>query len=209
MEIDLQQLPIPDWGMTCPHCQYPLRGLPEHRCPECGLALVMEDLVKPWTRLRAPHFTGAERPLPDFGLRCQHCGAPLAGAEGAVCAVCGAQFDLAALRPRGDWFVLDSGLARELPIPGLQALLANELVPHFQVNEQGLQEIYGGQSMTVTRLRVPTEFYFDVLWLIARARRSVQAIRSGHVGPPWACSVCGEENPGNFDMCWSCQQERR
>jgi predicted RNA-binding Zn-ribbon protein involved in translation (DUF1610 family) len=26
--------------------------------------------------------------------------------------------------------------------------------------------------------------------------------------PVWVCPKCGEENPGNFDMCWKCQGAR-
>jgi len=104
---------------------------------------------------------------------------------------------------------VDAGMARDLAMLGVQSLLADELVPHFQANEQGLQELYAGRPMVVTRLRVPTEFYFDVLWLLARVWRSVQEIRSGHVGSAWTCPVCSEQNPGNFNICWSCQQERR
>jgi hypothetical protein len=24
----------------------------------------------------------------------------------------------------------------------------------------------------------------------------------------WKCNYCGEENPGEFDVCWKCQKER-
>lgn len=27
-------------------------------------------------------------------------------------------------------------------------------------------------------------------------------------GPAWRCAKCGEENPGNFDMCWKCETMR-
>jgi len=27
-------------------------------------------------------------------------------------------------------------------------------------------------------------------------------------GPSWKCKHCGEENPGNFDACWKCEQAR-
>jgi len=27
-------------------------------------------------------------------------------------------------------------------------------------------------------------------------------------GPPWTCSACHEENPGNFEECWKCQRLR-
>ncbi|RMF77629.1 MAG: hypothetical protein D6744_11140, partial [Planctomycetota bacterium] len=67
MELDVWQLPIPDWGLTCPRCRYPLRGLPSHRCPECGTDLDMEKLVEPWSRIREPRFDGTQLPIPNFG----------------------------------------------------------------------------------------------------------------------------------------------
>ena len=69
MDIDLNTLPIPDWGLICPKCRYPLVGLPAHRCPECGTEFDMADVVQTWHRLRDPRFTGHELPLPDFGLQ--------------------------------------------------------------------------------------------------------------------------------------------
>lgn len=27
-------------------------------------------------------------------------------------------------------------------------------------------------------------------------------------GPSWRCGKCGEENPGNFEMCWKCEAAR-
>lgn len=29
-----------------------------------------------------------------------------------------------------------------------------------------------------------------------------------HDGPAWTCASCHEENPGNFDGCWSCGAAR-
>ena len=26
--------------------------------------------------------------------------------------------------------------------------------------------------------------------------------------PPWRCSKCGEENPGEFEVCWKCEKEK-
>lgn len=38
----------------------------------------------------------------------------------------------------------------------------------------------------------------------APARRLVDAYESREDGaPPWTCR-CGEENPGSFELCWSC-----
>ncbi len=199
--VDIRQLPIPDWGLACPSCRYPLRGLPEHRCPECGTRFDIRDLIRPWTRLRPPRLTGDELPLPDFGLTCEHCRAPLAGARERRCPVCGTPFDLSPRRPAGEWFVLEQFACRPLPIPGLEALLGAEQVPHIPMSESTVRELYTGGSPLPMRLRIAGEFYFEVLWLIQQVRREMAAARGR---PAWRCPQCGEENPGNFDVCWNC-----
>ncbi len=206
VDIDLQQLPIPDWGLVCPRCSYPLKGLPSHRCPECGLRVKIPDLVRTWTRLRAPLFTGNELPVPDFGLACEGCRQPLAGARDFKCPHCDRPFDLTALRPPEEWFILDSRLCGDLPVAGVQPLLAAEAVPYVQVDEKTATEIYFGPPVLTNRLRVPTEFYFDIIWLLRRSRQEVEAARAGGGNDHWLCRKCGEENPANFDVCWSCQK---
>jgi hypothetical protein len=32
--------------------------------------------------------------------------------------------------------------------------------------------------------------------------RSIEA--DAHAAPPQRCTACGEESPGNFDLCWNC-----
>ena len=208
MEIALDQLPIPDWGLHCPQCHYPLRGLPSHRCPECGAELNIASLVGTWTRLRDPRFTGGELPLPDFGLVCSYCDADLTGAEQHVCPACGEPFDPQSLRPEREWFILDSELCGSLSVPGVQALLASEAVPYTPVEEKSLAEFFGGHGGVFSRLRVPSEFFFDVLWLLQRAEREVSEARAASDGSEWTCARCGEVNPDNFEVCWNCEAAR-
>ena len=205
VEIDLTQLPMPDWGLHCPQCRYPLRGLPSHRCPECGTEFDIEELVSTRTRLRPPRFTGEELPLPDFGLSCAACGEPLAGATARACPQCGEPFDPESLRPPRKWFILDAELCGSLPIPGVQALLAADMVPYAPMQEKSVREIFGGHGITFSRLRVPSEFYFEVLWLLQRARREMEQARAAAGADDWTCSSCGEENPGHFEVCWNCE----
>ncbi len=208
MSDDLEHLPIPNWGLTCPECEYPLRGLPEHRCPECGLSLDVPSLIRPWTRLRDPRFTGNESPLPNFGLLCGSCRAPLAGATSSVCTACKTPFDPHDWLPAKKWFLVDHELCGVLPVPGVQAMLGHEGVPHFAVGERTFGEIWGGQSIMVARLRVPREFFFEVLWLLRDAHARMEAAREQRDGNAWNCARCGEENPANFDVCWNCQEGR-
>ena len=203
-EIDIGQLPIPDWGLGCPQCRYPLRGLPSHRCPECGTELDMQSVVTSWTRLRPPRFTGDELPSPEFGLSCAACGQALAGATSPACPHCAAPFDLRALRPRRDWFILDKVACGEVPVAGMLAVLAAELVPQFPVEERTSGEIFGGHSGLFNRLRVASEFYFEVRWLLERARQEMAQARAAGGADDWTCPGCGEQNPGNFEICWNC-----
>ncbi|MFW6060913.1 MAG: hypothetical protein ACODAQ_12100, partial [Phycisphaeraceae bacterium] len=38
-------LPVPDLGLGCKRCGYPLAGLTEHRCPECGRPFTLEEYL--------------------------------------------------------------------------------------------------------------------------------------------------------------------
>ncbi len=205
MEIDLNTLPIPDWDVRCPRCKYPLRGLPAHRCPECGAVLDMQSLVRTWTRLREPQFTGRERPLPDFGLRCGGCGASLAGAAESQCAVCGRAFDVEAARPARRWFLVDRDLTGELPLPIVEMLLETERVPFVVYGGRTAVEIYMGSRSLGSRILVDSDFYFDVRWLLQRERSRLAARRAGPEPAAWRCEACGEDVPGHFDVCWNCQ----
>ncbi len=208
MEIDLAQLPIPDWGLICPACRYPLRGLPEHRCPECGLRFDITTLIQPWTRLRDPRFTGNELPLPDFGLLCPGCGEPLAGAKEHACPSCGQPFDPQAWRPQRQWFLLDKPFYTPLPLLGVMSLLASEYVPYVPNHERSLAEMVLGQHVLMSALTVPSEFYFDIFWLLRQAREESEAARAGAGRGRWRCVQCGEQNPWNFELCWNCQESR-
>ena len=37
-----------------------------------------------------------------------------------------------------------------------------------------------------------------------RARSVIEEFAHAPVGPTRKCPACGEENPGSFDLCWSC-----
>jgi len=207
MEIDLDQLPIPDWGLLCPVCRYPLRGLPEHRCPESGLEFDMRNVVKPWHRLRAPRFAGDELPFPDFGLRCEVCRSPLAGAPTRVCPQCAAPFSPEDFRPQSNTFLVDPAMVGQLTLAGVEALLAADYVPYQRAAGKGLSEIYGLSSPAGSQLLVPAEFYFEVRWLIQRTAAAIQQRRE-HPDAEWTCPSCGESVPMHFDLCWKCQTPR-
>ena len=45
--FDPHALPVPDLGLACQQCGYPLAGLTEHRCPECGRTFNLDDHIPP------------------------------------------------------------------------------------------------------------------------------------------------------------------
>jgi len=80
--IDVDQLPIPDWGLRCPDCQAFLAGMRAHRCERCGRQFSIRQLL------------AAVRPIPDIGLACRECGYLLTGLVVNRCPECGAEFSV-------------------------------------------------------------------------------------------------------------------
>lgn len=80
--LNISQLPVPDWGLRCPHCDMPLAGMPEHRCVHCGQPFSVSALL------------ARKRPIPDLGLVCPECGYLLTGLTEERCPECGCPFSL-------------------------------------------------------------------------------------------------------------------
>jgi len=80
--IEIDQLPLTDWGLCCPGCDAPLAGMTEHRCARCGRHFNIRQLL------------GLHRPVLDFGFTCQECGYPLRGLPGDRCPECGTKFSI-------------------------------------------------------------------------------------------------------------------
>lgn len=207
MDIELNQLPIPDWGVECPRCRYPLVGLPSHRCPECGLEFDMGQVVQTWHRLRPPRFTGHEDPFPDFGLCCRRCSEPLAGACGGSCAHCGRKFDPKDFLPKKSWCLVNRALYGGVSAAALAPILAAERIPYIYAANETVREVFGLSSLVDARVLIPREFYFDTLRLI---HENADALRQVREQPPtnWRCAQCGYDVPGNFEICWNCEAVR-
>jgi len=45
MMFDPEALPVPDLGLSCKRCGYPLAGASAHRCPECGERFTLDEYV--------------------------------------------------------------------------------------------------------------------------------------------------------------------
>jgi hypothetical protein len=214
MHIDIHALPIPhECDLQCPRCGYPLRGLPSHVCPECGLRLELDKLVRPWTRLRVPRLSGDELPFPDFGLVCRRCQAPLAGAASRACPACGEPFDPHALRPAKPWVSLQPSDYAGLAPPILEMLLLDEQIPHMVHEGKTAVDHYTGSNpvgtrSTGVRILIAGDFYFEVLELLARTRRDMRQARAAPDDLGWTCTACGEESPAHFEICWKCEAPR-
>ncbi len=202
MEIDIDQLPIPDWNLACRNCEYPLKGLSEHRCPECGQQIIMGELVEPWMRLREPQFTGRELPLPDFSLLCGDCDAPLAGATEFRCPGCEAPFDPRDGAPSGKWHKIPPALLGELSSQVVEIILTEEFIPYVRREQRDLSRILGFDTLVDVRLEIPSEFYFDLL----AALRRHELTAADPADPDWTCSNCHEPNPATFKICWNCHR---
>ena len=56
---------------------------------------------------------------------------------------------------------------------------------------------------------LPVEAAMPQLWVerpedAGRALALIDEFLRKPAGPPRRCPRCGEENPGSFDLCWSC-----
>ena len=159
----------------------------------------MAQIVQPWTRLRDPRFSGDELPFPDFGLTCQACGRSLVGAVRLVCPHCAQSFDPQALRPPKKWFSVDPETHEPLPVPTIELILRAEQVPCV------VHETHTALGIAGWRLLVPSEFYFEVLWLSQQARQQLGSGAHVEADDDWQCRHCQEQNPAGFDVCWNCQ----
>ncbi len=62
MTFDAYALPVPDLGLLCLKCGYPLGGLPAQRCPECGRRFDIDEHI-PKGDFPAVIFKAEEVPL--------------------------------------------------------------------------------------------------------------------------------------------------
>ncbi len=203
MEIDPAQLPVPDWGLRCPACDYELRGLPSHRCPECGETFDVAALLKSWTRVRPPRFSGRERPIPDWGFQCSGCRRELRGWPTARCPQCGVENDPLERLPAAAFFMLHEQSCPGLNGPTVELLMQREQIPYIFQLQRTFGDMILGRGDFPWRLFIPREFFFDsCAALAAERRRLAQARTLGAI--EWHCARCGENNPGTFSICWNC-----
>lgn len=204
MDIDFDQLPIPQWDILCPNCRYPVRGLPEHRCPECGTALDIRELIHTWTRVRLPTITGGTRPLPAVGVRCPRCARNIDGLNEANCPGCHLPITAESLRPVREWITAPTErLSSALVELEFQAVR----LPYIPAQSSSPMDFFMGTPVGGRQLLIPAEFHLEALVVVRQLRQRLAA-GAAHARHNWRCAKCGEEVPGSFEVCWNCGAAR-
>jgi hypothetical protein len=147
-------------------------------------------------------------PVPDLGLRCLNCGYGLAGLPRHQCPECGRTFTLDEHIPPGDFPIVIFDGKELLNTADVLELLRRYQIPYLEILRETQATIgYSSALLGAARIGVIRECYFDVIDLLRRKARN-----EPFPPPPaqsddtadWACPACGEENPGNFEVCWNC-----
>ncbi|MFA9480350.1 hypothetical protein ACERK3_18930 [Phycisphaerales bacterium AB-hyl4] len=151
-------------------------------------------------------------PVPDLGLRCRHCGYPLAGLRKHECPECGRGFSLMDYVPRGDCPPVIANGEEVRAEADVVELLRLYQVPYVELTEL-MPNMFGG-ALHYTRHRpprigVPREQYLEVVDLLRRWQLGElmpePPAQSGRTAA-WRCMHCQETNPPNFEVCWNCGQ---
>ena len=147
-------------------------------------------------------------PVPDLGVCCPGCGYNLAGLPEHRCPECGRQFTMEEFIPEGQYPVVIFNREEVRSSPQVIELLTRMKVPYMEVMRPG-DVVYGVGSPIGkwARIAVPRACFFEVIDLLRRMAMSEpmpepSAERQSEQG--WTCTACGEENPGNFEICWNC-----
>ncbi len=154
-------------------------------------------------------FDPDELPVPDLALHCRHCGYPLRGLGAHRCPECGRAFTLDEFIPPGDFPTLIVE-GRELRItPEIEALLRREAILYMDARSplESIRPMFGPEQPR-GRLAVARSEYLRAVWLIVRWLRDGIAPAPRTAAADWRCAGCGEENPGTFELCWQCGEER-
>lgn len=199
--VDIHQLPMPNWFLSCPACEYVLNGVSEHRCPECGITFKIEDVVQSWHRLREPVFDGSESPLPDFGLMCALCEKPLVGSRNQQCIHCDNKLRMELQDiPPDRWICLSPRFTAGMDDTLVEMIFQHDYIPYLLESGKQFSEAFLGARPIPRRAYIDRDFIFDALYAIHREYNRLVA----HGRYEWNCKQCNEENPHTFETCWQC-----
>jgi len=146
-------------------------------------------------------------PMPDLGLICLQCRYQLNGVPQYRCPECGWTFELNQLVPPGDWPEVVRLGKRVRFTPRVRDAMHRAQIPAD--GGDVMSNIFGGFSLSRGYLRVPRNFYFAALAVLAEmkidgAPETSQVDDDEESQAEWTCSQCGEVNPANFEICFNC-----
>ena len=82
------------------------------------------------------------------------------------------------------------------------------------LQSHGIEAVVSDEIVASLRGHVPMDLSSAVkVWVVddARAEEAERILAARGVpasAAPWVCPFCDEQNPGAFDLCWSCGAER-
>lgn len=80
------------------------------------------------------------------------------------------------------------------------------------LSQHGIAAGLRSQGMVGGIGELPLDALHTPVWVAPRdlepARQLLKAYEAKQEEPQWRCSHCGEENEGNFELCWQCGEER-
>ncbi|MEM0915033.1 MAG: hypothetical protein AAGK09_10540 [Planctomycetota bacterium] len=156
-----------------------------------------------------------DHPLPDLGLRCRACGYTLAGVTRLECPECGDKFELDDYIPEGAFPPLIADGKAVRASAELAEMFAAYHLPIVEMRDP-IDTVFGGSGVSWSdrqgpAVAVPRERWLEAVDLMRRWRQNEELPAppdDDEPGPDWVCPSCGEENPGNFQVCWKCMAAR-
>ena len=82
------------------------------------------------------------------------------------------------------------------------------------LEQEGIPCLIKNESLTMTSGFVPFTECFPELWVVndedlSKAQEVLDNFQTPEPGlhKDWRCATCGEDNEGQFALCWSCGRE--
>jgi hypothetical protein len=165
--------------------------VPHPSCPACGVPVALDALYAAASTSRTGRLLGG-----PYGLHCPSCGTTLRVSDLLV--------PLAAL------------LLVALPAGVLAWMFRGPLEANLQFGAvmiaipllMLLQSRYAQRFARLARAAAGEPLVMPLDPPATPAPPPEQEVVYTGATTPWHCGACGEENPGNFDVCWQCQSPR-
>ena len=156
------------------------------------------------------HFDPEALPVPDLGLRCLECQYQLTGLMSHRCPECGRPFTMDEHIPAGDWPIVRVEGKVVLVTDAVMDIMWAAQIPNLPVTQNAMslyglsKELAGPPQLSVARAS-----YWDTVHLLTRhARGEALDLQPPVDAADWTCTTCNESNPGNFEVCWQCNDNR-